>query len=104
MSRDKISRDAWISGACVALLFIAVALLVFATLDHSDRQKRPTPQDVRNGIPQHSSSSTLDHIPNWRVNPNDDGTTPIGDDNHDGVIDEDESGWNCATMGNKVCG
>jgi hypothetical protein len=28
----------------------------------------------------------------------------IGDDNGDGVIDEDESGWNCATMGNRVCG
>ena len=27
-----------------------------------------------------------------------------GDDNRDGVIDEDESGWNCATMGNRVCG
>ncbi|RYH50708.1 MAG: hypothetical protein EON54_15510 [Alcaligenaceae bacterium] len=27
-----------------------------------------------------------------------------GDDNDDGVIDEDESGWNCATMGNRVCG
>lgn len=27
-----------------------------------------------------------------------------GDDNLDGIIDEDESGWNCATMGNKICG
>ncbi|MFG2986170.1 hypothetical protein ACGFYQ_33800 [Streptomyces sp. NPDC048258] len=27
-----------------------------------------------------------------------------GDDNRDGVIDEDESGWDCARMGNKVCG
>ncbi|MGC5245408.1 hypothetical protein ACPXB3_00510 [Gordonia sp. DT219] len=27
-----------------------------------------------------------------------------GDDNGDGVIDEDESGWDCATMGNQVCG
>ena len=27
-----------------------------------------------------------------------------GDDNGDGIIDEDESGWSCATMGNKVCG
>lgn len=27
-----------------------------------------------------------------------------GDDNGDGYVDEDESGWNCATMGNKVCG
>lgn len=27
-----------------------------------------------------------------------------GDDNHDGYVDEDESGWDCATMGNLVCG
>ena len=27
-----------------------------------------------------------------------------GDDNGDGIIDEDESGWDCATMGNHVCG
>ncbi|MCX4677671.1 hypothetical protein OG413_20580 [Streptomyces sp. NBC_01433] len=29
---------------------------------------------------------------------------PRGDDNRDGRIDEDESGWNCHTMGNEVCG
>ena len=28
----------------------------------------------------------------------------VGDDNGDGVIDEDESGWDCRTMGNRVCG
>lgn len=28
----------------------------------------------------------------------------MGDDNCDGVIVEDESGWNCATMGNFICG
>lgn len=27
-----------------------------------------------------------------------------GDDNGDGVIDEDESGWDCRTMGNQICG
>ena len=27
-----------------------------------------------------------------------------GDDNSDGIIDEDESGWNCRTMGNRICG
>lgn len=27
-----------------------------------------------------------------------------GDDNGDRVIDEDESGWDCATMGNRDCG
>ncbi|WLP91452.1 hypothetical protein [Gordonia sp. NB41Y] len=28
----------------------------------------------------------------------------VGDDNGDGVIDEDESGWDCTTMGNLICG
>jgi hypothetical protein len=27
-----------------------------------------------------------------------------GDDNEDGVIEEDESGWDCPTMGNRICG
>lgn len=27
-----------------------------------------------------------------------------GDDNGDGWVMEDESGWNCATMGNHICG
>lgn len=31
-------------------------------------------------------------------------STRSGDDNGDGVIDEDESGWNCRTMGNRICG
>ena len=28
----------------------------------------------------------------------------VGDDNADVVIMEDESGWDCATMGNRICG
>lgn len=28
----------------------------------------------------------------------------VGDDNCDGIIMEDESGWDCATMGNLICG
>ena len=28
----------------------------------------------------------------------------VGDDNADGVVMEDESGWSCVDMGNKVCG
>ncbi|MEU6756054.1 hypothetical protein [Streptomyces sp. NPDC046685] len=31
-------------------------------------------------------------------------SAPIGDDNHDGTVDEDESGWDCHTMGNRICG
>jgi hypothetical protein len=28
----------------------------------------------------------------------------VGDDNGDGVVMEDESGWSCVDDGNKVCG
>lgn len=28
----------------------------------------------------------------------------LGDDNRDGIVMEDESGWDCRTMGNRVCG
>ena len=28
----------------------------------------------------------------------------VGDDNENGIIEEDESGWDCTTMGNRVCG
>ncbi|MGA5127787.1 hypothetical protein ACPCAG_31355 [Streptomyces pseudogriseolus] len=28
----------------------------------------------------------------------------LGDDNRDGIVDEDESGWDCRTMGNRQCG
>ena len=28
----------------------------------------------------------------------------VGDDNADGIIMEDESGWDCTTMGNRICG
>ncbi|MEU5748156.1 hypothetical protein ABZ804_21790 [Streptomyces sp. NPDC047726] len=32
------------------------------------------------------------------------GITVTGDDNADGRVEEDESGWDCHTMGNRVCG
>jgi hypothetical protein len=28
----------------------------------------------------------------------------VGDDNADGIITEDESGWDCRVMGNRICG
>ncbi|MGI5337741.1 hypothetical protein ACQEVS_10230 [Streptomyces sp. CA-181903] len=34
----------------------------------------------------------------------DDRVDAVGDDNRDGYVDEDESGWDCHTMGNHVCG
>ncbi|MEU6632908.1 hypothetical protein ABZ905_32180 [Streptomyces parvus] len=30
--------------------------------------------------------------------------TVTGDDNRDGTVDEDETGWDCRTMGNRLCG
>ena len=30
--------------------------------------------------------------------------TEVGDDDGNGVISEDESGWSCVDMGNKTCG
>lgn len=40
--------------------------------------------------------------PTATVQPGDD--TLTGDNNGDGRIEEDESGWDCHTMGNRVCG
>jgi hypothetical protein len=31
-------------------------------------------------------------------------TVTVGDSNGDDRIDEDEPGWDCRTMGNRVCG
>ena len=31
-------------------------------------------------------------------------TAEVGDDNGDGVVSEDESGWSCVDDGNRVCG
>jgi hypothetical protein len=28
----------------------------------------------------------------------------VGDDNANGVVEEDESGWSCVDDGNKICG
>jgi len=46
---------------------------------------------------------------NGGIGPQDDvGWNPVasvvvGDDNYDGLIDEDESGWRCWSMGNRHC-
>lgn len=31
-------------------------------------------------------------------------TAEVGDDNGDGVVSKDESGWSCVDDGNRVCG
>jgi hypothetical protein len=64
------------AAAIVAGLLALVVLASLATIGaaRSDSPVRPTTATVR------------------------------GDDNRDGTVDEDESGWDCRTMGNGVCG
>jgi hypothetical protein len=40
------------------------------------------------------------HEPSWH----DAYAAEVGDDNADGRIDENESGWDCRRMGNRICG
>ena len=40
------------------------------------------------------------HEPGWR----DAYAAEVGDDNADGVLTEDESGWSCVDDGNRICG
>ena len=40
------------------------------------------------------------HEPGWH----DAYALEVGDDNADGTIEEDESGWDCREMGNRICG
>jgi len=42
----------------------------------------------------------LAHEPGWH----DAYAAEVGDDNSDGVVSEDESGWSCIDDGNRVCG
>lgn len=42
----------------------------------------------------------LAHEPGWH----DAYAAEVGDDNADGIISEDESGWDCTEMGNRICG
>jgi len=49
-------------------------------------------------IPVDDQTSTGPDVPGPSV------SSLRGDDNGDGRIDEDESGWDCATMGNLRCG
>ena len=42
----------------------------------------------------------LAHEPGWH----DAYAAEVGDDNENGIVEEDESGWSCVDNGNRVCG
>ncbi|MFM9647817.1 hypothetical protein ACKI1S_16915 [Streptomyces galilaeus] len=58
---------------------------------------KPTYPDV---ITDGSTPGTVAWMDGWT----DGQADALGDDNRDGVVDEDESGWDCQTMGNRLCG
>ncbi|MGW0033037.1 hypothetical protein ACWDXD_24875 [Streptomyces sp. NPDC003314] len=114
------------AGAAVLMLGIAGAIgSSDATLaDFLPPQDRTAPQaDVtgaynagwRAGVTA-LGSGTAPTYPDAAGDPNDPGTAAwvkgwidgqaesLGDDNGDGRVDEDESGWDCAAMGNRLCG
>ncbi|MFF4188158.1 hypothetical protein ACFYZ9_33685 [Streptomyces sp. NPDC001691] len=73
-------RRAWNRTIAVATALLIAALVLLAALAM--------------GSALDDSANAVDH-----------GSVRLtGDDNGDGQIDEDESGWDCRTMGNHVCG
>ncbi|WP_409473551.1 hypothetical protein [Streptomyces sp. HC307] len=58
---------------------------------------KPTYPDV---VADGSAPGTVAWMDGWT----DGQADALGDDNRDGVVDEDESGWDCHTMGNRKCG
>ncbi|GBQ04367.1 hypothetical protein SSP531S_58610 [Streptomyces spongiicola] len=64
--------------------------------DLGDGTKRTHPNVVADG----SHPGTVAWADGWA----DGQADALGDDNRDGVVDEDESGWDCRTMGNRLCG
>ncbi|MFM9698856.1 hypothetical protein [Streptomyces europaeiscabiei] len=58
---------------------------------------KPTYPDV---IADGNTPGTVAWVDGWT----DGQAAALGDDNRDGVVDEDESGWDCHTMGNRQCG
>lgn len=58
---------------------------------------KPTYPDV---VADGNTPGTVARMDGWT----DGQADALGDDNRDGVVDEDESGWDCHTMGNHLCG
>ncbi|MET9528175.1 hypothetical protein [Streptomyces coeruleorubidus] len=83
MSRSRVVRQqiqaAAVLAGLLALLVLAVAAVIGAARSAPHRAPRP--------------AVTVAVADGAR-----------GDDNGDGRVDEDESGWDCRTMGNRVCG
>ncbi|MEU3502621.1 hypothetical protein ABZ726_18285 [Streptomyces hundungensis] len=73
-------RRAWNRTAAIATMLLIVGLVLLAALAMGSAL-----DDSANAVDRNSAHLT-------------------GDDNGDGRIDEDESGWDCRTMGNHVCG
>lgn len=78
--------------AAVLAGIVLAALLAVATAAGVGAQVTPTTLGAGYGAPAHSAPAA-DHA----------APLEAGDDNGDGVIDEDESGWDCSTMGNGMC-
>ncbi|MFD9248324.1 hypothetical protein [Streptomyces bottropensis] len=85
--RDQVNAAAVLLGL-LALLVLAAAAVIGAVRSAPDRAPRPV-VTVAVGDDQDDGTVTADLR---------------GDDNRDGRVDEDESGWDCRTMGNRVCG
>ncbi|MER7497087.1 hypothetical protein ABT033_31380 [Streptomyces pharetrae] len=128
--RARVQAAAVLAGL-LALTFLAGAASLGALRSAPAPQQRPAvtvradtdPDDTvaaytagwRAGIAA-LGDSTRPTYPNVVTDGNDPGTlawahgwidgqaAALGDDNRDGVVDEDESGWDCHRMGNRRCG
>ncbi|MGW2550038.1 hypothetical protein [Streptomyces sp. NPDC001635] len=67
---------------------------VFTSCDGTDPDATPRPTRTATIV---GSEDTVTAYNDGRAD-------AMGDDNRDGRVDEDESGWECHTMGNRVCG
>lgn len=92
-------------------VWMLFTVVVFAlALAHDVRAEQPGPsfdpvaaQQVLDSVPGNTVAVYCagDHSSCWLEV---EVVTVDGDDDGNGVIHEDESGWRCATMGNRVCG
>ncbi|QOV41602.1 hypothetical protein IM697_18580 [Streptomyces ferrugineus] len=81
-----------------ALLASGVTVIVLGTLGTIGASDA-TPDDFRPQVDRNADTVTAynDGFLDGRAD-------AMGDDNRDGRVDEDESGWDCRVMGNRVCG
>ncbi|MCG8971829.1 hypothetical protein [Streptomyces sp. CL12-4] len=55
-------------------------------------------------VPNVATDGSKPGVVAWTAGWTDGQAVALGDDNRDGIVDEDESGWDCHTMGNRLCG